>query len=798
MIGLKTYLALPLLLTTFWYRLSAQEFTLSGFVRDAGNGEDLIGATIQLGESGSGTTTNAYGFFALSVPAGTSEIKVSYLGYETLRKTIDVTADAKIEFELAAAAQELNEIVVSSVAEDENVRSAQVGVEKLPIETILKVPAVLGETDILKTLTLLPGVSSIGEGTTGFNVRGGGADQNLILLDEATIYNASHLLGFFSVFNADAIKDVQLYKGGIPARFGGRLSSVLEVWQREGNKKEFSGSAGIGLIASRLKLEGPLAATADSGAKGSWMIAGRRSYADLFLKLTEDFKDDVLYFYDLNAKVNYSLGEKDRIFLSGYFGRDRLDLAGLLGNSWGNRSVTLRWNHLYSDRLFGNLSATSSLYDYSLKSLRPGTEFEWTSEISNASLRKDFNFFLNNNNELNFGLEANYSLYRPGSISPINDSPVQQTTYSQNRSLELAAYLSNEFRPTPWLAINYGLRYSLFYRLGPETVLSYQDDRPAVRDQNGAFVNGVVTGQKEYRSGEAISTFDGWEPRLSARLTLSPNSSVKAGFHRMYQYVHLISNTTSSSPLDIWSPSGPYKDPQRADQVSLGYFRNLADNKYEFSVEGYYKWLDDLVDFVDGAQLLFSDNLETELLSGTGRAYGLEVLLRKKKGQFNGWLSYTLSRSERRVAGINNGEYYPSNYDKTHDLSLTGIFEWSDRVTLSANFVFATGRPVTYPTGKYEYSGLILANYGSRNQDRLPDYHRLDLSVTLRSRAEKRWAGQWIFSLYNAYNRMNAADITFRERAENDAGREAATGISEAVRLSYFGIVPGVTYEVKF
>jgi len=778
--------------------MTAQNFTLSGFVKDANNGEDLIGATVQVEKLIIGTTTNAYGFYSFELPAGEHEIAISYLGFETQIITLDISKDTPLNIDLGGAAEQLQEVIVSATAADENITSTQMGVEKISVATIKQVPVVLGEPDVVKSLLLLPGVSNVSESSTSFNVRGGSGDQNLILLDEANIYNASHLLGFLSVFNSDAIKDVKLYKGGIPAKYGGRLSSVLEVRQREGNNKQFSGSAGIGLIASRLNLEGPLGKGKNDEGKGSWIIAGRRSYVDVFLNLLDDFKNDVLFFHDLNAKVNYNFGEKDRVFLSGYFGRDRLNLGSILGNDWGNRSFTFRWNHLYSNRLFGNLSLTSSKYDYALRNFRPGTEFEWTADISNLTGRKDFNFFLNNKNELNFGVEGNYSVYRPGEIKAIEDSPIQTTIYDKNYSLEIAGYLSNDYKPTKWLGINYGLRYSRFYRLGQGTIAKYKNDEAIVKTETGGYVAGEKIGETTYKKGEVIKSFGGLAPRISARVTLDSKSSIKAGYHRMYQYLHLISNTTSASPLDIWSPSGPFKAPQRADQISVGYFRNFSNNKYEFSVEGYYKSLDNLVDFVDGAQLLFNENLETELLTGTGRAYGLEFQLRKKKGRFNGWLSYTLARAEKKIEGINNGNYYAANFDKTHDLSLTGMYKYNKRVSFSANFVYATGQPTTYPSGRYEYSGLVLANYSQRNKDRLPDYHRLDISMTLKSKAKRKLESQWIFSLYNVYNRKNSSSVSFREKSSDVQGKETATGLSEAVSLSFFGIVPGVTYEIKF
>ncbi|NRA47839.1 MAG: TonB-dependent receptor [Phaeodactylibacter sp.] len=778
----------------------AQDYTISGFIRAEQDQEDLIGATVFSPALNKGTTTDATGFYSIQLPEGNYVLEFSYLGFEPKARSVALSADQKLSVSLAAESTALAEVVVTSTAKDANVQEAALGVEKLSADVVKQLPTILGEADIVKAIQLLPGVSSVGEGSSGFNVRGGSSDQNLVLLDGATLYNPSHLLGFFSVFNADAIKDVQLYKGSIPARYGGRLSSVLDVTQRDGNKKEFAGTASLGLISSRLALEGPIAKGDKAEGNGSWLITGRRSYADLFLRLTEDFSDNVLYFYDLNARVNYRLGEKDRIFLSGYLGQDRFALPDLFGTNWGNSAATLRWNHLFNDKLSSDLTAIYSGYTYGLENLAPGAQSVWNSSIDNYTLQQDFNWFVNDNNNVKFGAQAIYYDFNPGEIEPIgDDSPISPITYDPKYGLEFGVYMSNEQTISEQLTLNYGLRFSGFNRIGSETIRTYANDEPVVREPGtGTYLEGEVIGERTYGRGESISFFTGWEPRVSLRYTIDEQSSIKAGYNRMYQYLHLISNTTSATPLDIWSPSGPFKGPQRSDQIGVGYFRNFQNNTYEFSAEVYYKWLDNLVDFVDGADLTFNNYLETELLTGTGRAYGLELQISKVKGDFTGWLSYTLSRTERLVDGINNGEYYASNFDKPHDFSITGMYKYSDRWTFAANLVYATGQPVTYPSGRYDYSGLTVADYGSRNQDRLPDYHRLDLSATLKSKPRPRMQGQWIFSVYNAYNRRNANSIFFQERNTDGSGQEVATGVTEAVRLSFFGIVPSVAYEIKF
>ncbi len=764
------------------------EVTLSGFLRDSANGEALIGANISIPELAKGTASNQYGFFSLTLPAGSYEVVFEYIGFDAICRTLTLTNDLKLTLELRQAAVAGDEVVVSAERADRNVNSIEMSVARLDVKTVEKVPVVLGEADILKTIQLLPGISTAAEGSSGFNVRGGAADQNLVLLDEAPVFNASHLFGFFSVFNADATNDVQIYKGGIPARYGSRLSSVLDVRQKEGNSKSFKASGGLGLIASRLLLEGPI-----NKGRGSYMLAGRRSYGDLFLKLSGN--DNTAYFYDLNFKSNYEINSANRIFLSGYFGRDRFEIADIFGTSWGNSAFTLRWNHLFSNKLFSNFSAIYSNYDYSLDILASGASYNWKSNIINTHLKGDLTWFLSDQHQIYFGGNATYYLFQPGKVREINQSNITPVDLDEKFALEPSAYVSHEWKLNSALTLRSGLRFSSFSRLGKQRIFSYQNGAPVIFNQNlGLYQSASVVDSISYGTNDLIERFSGLEPRVSAKVNLGQQQSLKMSYNRTRQYLHLISNTTSPTPLDIWVPSGPFIKPQIADQFAAGYFHNFRDGQIETSVEGFYKTMQNQLDYIDGADLTVNNRLETELLSGEGRAYGMEVYLRKNSGRWSGWLSYTLSRSERQITGlssldpgINNGEYYPNSYDKTHDLSLTTIFEPNENWTLSSNFVYQSGRPITYPQGRYQILGLAIPHFEDRNQNRLPAYHRLDLSLTM----HQRFGGDWIFSIYNVYNRQNASSITFREN-------EDQPGLTEAVQTSIFGIVPSITYNVKF
>lgn len=780
---------LPVLLSVSVFAQS--KYTLSGYMRDSDNGEGLIGATVYVDEIASGTTTNVYGFYSISLPEGMYNITFNYLGYQATTEIIELASDQTFDIEMQPDRKLLQTVEITGEKANKNVSSLDIGVERMDAKMVKDIPQFMGEVDIIRSIQLLPGVSTVGEGATGFNVRGGNIDQNLILLDEATVFNSSHLFGFFSVFNADAVKDLTLYKGGVPARYGGRLSSVLDVRQKEGNSKEFAGNAGIGLVSSRLMLEGPLIKD-----KMSFMVAGRRSYGDILLPIfNEDFRGDQLFFYDVNAKINYKIDDKNRLFLSGYFGADRFKFGDDFQSYWGNNTATLRWNHLFNPRLFSNFSAVYSDYEYSLGVPTGVNAFEWEAGIQNTALKADFSFFPNVNNTIEFGAQGILYDFSPGRAAGLGDESIFNVVEVQGENaLEVAAYIGNKQTINERLSIEYGLRYSRFLNLGNRDVFLY--------DQGNPTSDEAITDTVNFSSGEVIADFGGFEPRFAINYTFSERSSIKAGYNRMRQYVHLVSNTTAATPLDIWTPAGKYVDPAIADQVSVGYFRNFEDNMYEASIEVYYKDYQNLLDYKDNAQLLLNDNLETELVQGQGRAYGLEFQIEKVKGRMTGWVSYTLSRSELKVDGINRNDWYASNYDKTHDISVVAQYKLSDKWKFGANFAFMTGRPITYPDSRYVYEGIVVPNYTNRNGARTPTYHRLDLSATLVPKKKDKvlffinrpdsWESSWTFSIYNAYGRRNPYSIFFRQNEDNPQQ-------TEAVRLSIFGsVIPGITYNLKF
>lgn len=776
---------------------SQNKFNVSGYVEDLKTGEKLFGVNVYT-NSKSGNVTNEYGYFSFSLEEGKHTIYVSYIGFKTIEKEINVSSNSKVDFKLEEDSFNLNEVVISTTKIENKVKSTEMSVNTLKASTIKKLPAILGEPDVIKSIQLLPGVSSVNEASSGFNVRGGNADQNLILLDDATIYNASHLFGFFSVFNSDAIKDVKLYKGGIPSTYGGRLSSVLDVRQKEGNKKEFNGEAGIGLILSRVLVEGPIKKDSLGQGKGSYMFAGRRSYVDAFTFLDDEFKDNVLFFYDLNLKANYDINEKNKIFISGYFGRDRFELPKFIGTSWGNAIGTIRWTNAISEKLFFQTSAIFSNYDYELDNLRSGSEFRWKSNITNFNFKPKLTWYASSNATVRTGVDITHYKFNPGKISAINGSSISAEKFQNNFALENGMYIDAEFDLSEKLNIQAGLRFSNFMRLGNESIRIYDTGKPLSFDPvYGVYEENEVISEKKYGSGEVIKQFNNLEPRFSMRYLLNDRNSLKTSYNRIYQYIHLVTNTTSPTPLDVWTPSGPYIKPQFADQIALGYFSNIKESSYDFSVEAYYKKLTNVTDFKDGADLLFREDVETQVVQGVGRAYGLEFLLNKNTGKLTGWLSYTLSRSENKINGINNNEYYANNVDQLHRLNLVGLYKTNSRWEFGGVFTFSTGRPVTYPTGRYEQNGLVVADYSERNGNRLPVYHRLDISATLNPKKDSNKTGKWIFSIANLYNRQNAASIFFREISEVN-NVEIATGNTEATKLSFFGIVPSVTYEFKF
>ena len=786
----KLFLILGLLISM--QSFAQEKFTLSGVIDDTINNETLIGVNIIIPELQTGATTNEYGFFSITLPEGTYKAQISYLGYTTVEQTVVLDKNQTLNYSLEESTETLDDVVITKNVEKISLRKPQMSVNSLSIKTIKQMPVVLGEVDVIKSITLLPGVTNAGEGSSGFNVRGGAADQNLILLDEATIYNSSHLFGFFSVFNPDAIKDIKLYKGGIPAKYGGRVSSVLDIYQKEGNKKEFHLNGGIGLVSSRLLAEGPL-----KKDKGSFLLGGRSSYAHLFMPLFD--LDSKAYFYDLNTKLSYKLNPNNSVYLSGYFGRDVFQLSDSFKNSYGNAVVNFRWNHLFSTKLFSNLSLIYSDYDYNLD--LNFVEFKWKSGIQNFNLKYDFKHYLSNNMKLTYGLNSIYYKFNPGNIEPTSDtSGINPFKLIDKFAFENAVYIDAEQKLSKKLTVNYGLRFSSFLRLGQDELSMYNNDNPILFNEDlQIYETAEATSTETYKRGDIIKSFANLEPRMSLAYQLNNKSSVKASYNRMSQYLHLLSNTSSPTPLDIWTPSGKYIKPQLLDQVALGYFKTFNDNAYSLEVETFYKTIKNRIDYVDGADLIANDNIEQVILNGKSRAYGLEVLFKKTEGRFKGWFAYTLSKSEQKTegrttveTGINNGEWYKTPYDKTHDVSITTSYDLNKKWTFSSNFIFQTGQPTTYPNGQYEYNGINIPNYEARNSSRLPAYHRLDVSATYvpKPNSKKRWKGEWVFGIYNIYNQKNAASISFRENLD--------TGNNEALRLAIFGAIPSVSYNFKF
>lgn len=765
-----------LTLLLFCTSASSQNFTITGHVKDAANGEDIIGAVIAVNEiPGKGTATNSYGFYSLTLPSGQYTISYQFIGYATAQVKVDLTASRKVDIELEAEGKTLAEVEIVGEKKDENIRKTEMGVVRIDPKAVESVPVLFGEKDIIKIFQLTPGVKSAGEGNAGFYVRGGGSDQNLILLDEAPVYNASHLLGFFSVFNSDALKDVTLYKGGMPSEYGGRSSSVMDIKMRDGNFKRFSGTGGIGLISSRLTLEGPIAK-----GKGSFMVSGRRTYADVFLKASKDenIKKSTLYFYDLNIKSNYEINAKNRIYLSGYFGRDNFGLADAFGFDWGNATGTLRWNHLVSNRLFSNTSLIYSDYSYRFKFNASGSDVKFSSSIRDWNIKQDFSYFPNPNNKIKFGFQSIYHTFIPGVVESDYES-FTNTQLTNRYALESGVYLQNDQSITEKFGLQYGVRYSFFNYLGKGKSYTFDD-------------KGNKLTETTFGSGEIIKTYGGFEPRISGRYELNKVSSVKASLNRAYQYLHLLSNSTSSQPTDIWVPSSNNVKPQSSDQVSLGYFRNLKDNTYEVSVEGYYKTMANVIDYRNGADLFFNDEAEGQLVYGKGRAYGVEIFVRKQTGKLTGWISYTLSRSLRTIDQINEGSEYPSRQDRIHDFAIVGMYSITDRLKVSANWVYYTGSAVTFPSGKYQINGISVPYYTERNGYRMPAYHRMDIGVTLDNKKKREhFHSSWNFSVYNLYARENAYSITFRANADDPDK-------TEAVRTALFKLVPSVTYNFTF
>jgi hypothetical protein len=790
----KVYFLILLFSLFITTAFSQEKVTLSGIVKDQKSNETLIGVTISFENSTTTRTslTNEYGFYSISLPKGEYTIQVNSLSYAGFSETITLDANIKKDLILSEKNNEIEQVVVVGNSKKLQIEKPEMSVNKLTIAQIKAMPAILGEVDVIKSILTLPGVTNAGEGQSGFNVRGGAADQNLILLDEATIYNSSHLFGFFSVFNADAIKDLKLYKGGIPARFGGRVASVLDIYQKEGNSKKFGMTGGIGLISSRILAEGPIVKD-----KGSFLVAGRSSYAHLFLKLTDN--QNSAYFYDLNTKINYKLNENNNLFLSGYFGRDVFDINKSFVNTYGNSVLNLRWNHLFNDKLFSNASFIYSDYYYGLTLDFIG--FNWNSGIKNYNFKYDFKHYLSDNFKLFYGANAIYYNFNPGKIEPIDsNSGINEKQLAKKHAFEPAIYIDAEQKISNKFSVNYGLRYSMFYRLGQETINIYANNQPVTYDADlGIYEKATPIGTKYYGKNETIASFDNLEPRVAVAYTINDKQSVKASYNRMSQYLHLISNTQSPTPLDVWTPSDAFLKPQILDQFAVGYFKNIKNGDYTLEVESFFKTVKNRLDYIDGANLIANEAIEQVLLPGKTRAYGLEVMIKKNVGKLSGWISYTLSRSEQLTegrtpfeTGINNSEWYKTGWDKNHNIYVTGSYKLNPKWSFGSIFTYQTGQPVTYPTAQYQYQGINVPVYGNRNQDNLPAYHRIDVSATLNPTKNKgrKWQSEWVFSIYNLYGRKNAASINFRQNQD--------TGLNEAVKLSIFGMVPSVTYNFKF
>ena len=773
---------------------SQEKITISGTVYDKASNETLIGVSIYFPDIKIGTTTNEYGFYSVTLPKGTYRIQLSSLGYFPINKTIDLQGELSQNFNLSEEAESLDEIIIEANIENLNVRTPQMSVNKLTSATIKQIPVVLGESDIIKSLILLPGVTSAGEGASGFNVRGGAADQNLILLDEAIVFNSSHVFGFFSVFNPDVIKNVNLYKGGIPAKYGGRLSSVLDIYQKEGNSKELNVTGGIGLVSSRLLIEGPI-----KKEKISFLVGGRSSYAHLFLPLFNN--DNKAYFYDLNTKLNYRVNDRNSVFFSGYFGKDLFGISDNFVNTYGNKVANLRWNHLFSDQLFSNLSLIYSDYFYGLTLDFVG--FEWDSGITNYNLKYDFKHYLSNKIKLSYGINNIYSKFNPGEIKPNReDSGIVAEKLIDKYANEFAAYIDAEHKINDKLQLQYGIRFSNFTRLGQDKLNIYANDEAVIYNSEfKKYESAEAIGISTFKKSDVISTFNNFEPRASISYLLDDNTSLKASYNRMAQYLHLLSNTASPTPLDVWTPSGKYIKPQLLDQYAIGYFQSIKDGKYSLETETFYKDIQNRIDYINGANLVANNEIETVILNGKARAYGLELLLKKNEGKLKGWIAYTFSRSEQQTSGrtlnepgINSGEWYHTPYDKTHDFSINASYKLNEKWKFNTNFVFQTGQPTNYPVGQYEIKNLNVPIYDDnrRNADRLPTYHRLDISATLKPRKNKnrKLQTEWIFGIYNLYGRQNAASVSFTQNRE--------TYKNEAIQTSIFGMVPSVTYNFKF
>lgn len=794
-----------LLLFLLWAHSYGQKtlpkFTVTGLVKDAKTGEELIGSSVYVKETKQGVTTNTYGFYSLSLPEGVYTLQVTYLGYVTHTQSLNLKADLRIDIKLEEQKSQLNEVVVKENKTNKNINETKMSTVSVDIKEVKKIPILMGEVDIVKAVQLMPGVQSAGDGSTNMIVRGGNIDQNLILLDEAIVYNPSHAVGFFSVFNGDVIKDFELYKGGIPSSFGGRSSSVMDVRMRDGNNNKFGVSGGIGVLSSRLTVEGPI-----QKEKSSFIISGRRTYFDLFLKMSpdENINQNTAGFYDLNAKANFTLSQKDRLYVSGYFGRDNIAVANVLQNGWGNQTATLRWNHIYTKKLFSNVTLIYSRFDYGFGLDIPSQSFNYKAEIANKSIKADYTYYVNPKNTIRFGSWITQHSFQPGELKPTGDNSIlQYNKLDKQAALEQAYYVSHKVDLSSRLTTEYGVRFSAFNNIGADNkTYRFSADGLDILDTNVR------------RTGSFYGFVAGIEPRLNVKYSVNSTSSLKLSYNRMRQYLHMISPVTASTGQDMWIPSSPNIKPQIADQIAVGYFKNIG--VFEASVETYYKYMQNVIDLRDNSNaILLNKTIEREVRQGKGHAYGVEFLVKKPSGKTTGWASYTLAKSDRQIDGVNQGKTYPFRFDRRHNINLVISHNFNERISLSANWIFASGEAVTFPTARYEYEGRVVPQFSNRNEFRMPSYHRADLSLTVNRKKQEgkvyKNESSWVFSIYNVYGRKNAYSITFREEkaplkdadgniVKDDFGKEKYyyTGKTEAVKTYLFSFVPSVTYNFKF
>jgi TonB dependent receptor/CarboxypepD_reg-like domain/TonB-dependent Receptor Plug Domain len=757
---------------------SKNKFTVSGAVKDGNTGETLIGANVfLLTPKPSGTLTNAYGFFSIIAEEGTYKLVVSFSGYKTDTTEIELVKNMRMDVNIQSKKAQLDVVVISSKKKNENVSKPIMGVEKINMTQINKLPVIFGERDILKTIQLMPGFKAVGEGNAGFNVRGGNADQNLILLDEAPVYNASHLLGFFSTFNSDAIKDASIYKGGMPAQYGGRLSSVVDIKMKDGNAKKLDVAGGIGLIASRISIGAPIVKD-----KGSITVSARRTYADVFLGLQKDTGQGkrTLYFYDVNLKANYRVSKKDRVFLSGYFGKDFLKLSKDFSADWGNATATLRWNHVFGNRLFSNTSLIYSAYNYAVSIKIGDVIYKGKTNIIDYNFKQDFDWNITNDSKLRFGANFIRHSVDPGSVSTNNSAAGNVQPTQKRLSLESAIYASHEWKATDKIEIVYGVRASNLAVRGAGDFYEFSK-------------SGVLTNTINYKKGETVKSYFNLEPRFSASFKLNDRNSIKASYNRNVQNLHLMTNSTSANPTDVWLPSTNNIKPEIADQVAVGFYKDSKDDVYEFTSEIYYKDLQNQIEYRNGAEILANNFVEGDLLYGKGRSYGIELMLRKKTGRLTGWVGYTLSKVEKQFNELNEGKYFNARQDRTHDISIVGMYDLSKKWNMSATWVYNTGSAITFPSGKYKVNNRTVFLYTERNGYRMPAYHRLDFAVNYEPSIHKtrRYKSSWSFGLYNVYGRENAFSIGFRENKDDPTK-------TEAVRTSLFRFIPSVTWNFKF